>query len=116
MNLTFLTQFKNQLIRIKRGIEKKIKSLYRVPEFGSDVDSGDEETNESEEFGAQLSIAQTYKEHLADVDVALKKIKEKKYGICEKCGKKISVDVLRAVPESRLCKECKKKLAKQTLN
>ena len=110
MNLNFLTQFKNQLIKIKRGIEKRIKSLYKVPDFGSDVDSGDEETDEAEEFGAQLSIAQTYKERLADVDVALRKIEKKKYGICEKCGKKISVDVLNVVPESRLCKECKKKL------
>ncbi len=105
----FLNYFKNQLIRLKRGIESKIKKLYKVPEFGSDVDSGDEETDEAEKFGTQLSIAQTYKERLADVDVALRKIEKKKYGICEKCGKEISLDVLKVTPESRLCKGCKKK-------
>jgi len=108
MDLNFLTQFKNQLIRLKKGIEKKIKSLYKVPEFGSDVDSGDEEADEAEEFGTQLSIAQVLKERLADIELALKKIEEGKYGICEKCGGKISLDVLKAVPESRLCKKCKK--------
>lgn len=110
MNLNFLTQFKNQLIKIKRGIEKRIKSLYKVPDFGSDVDSGEEESDESEEFSTQLSIAQTYKERLADIDTALGKIEKKKYGVCEKCGKKISLDILKLAPESRLCKECKKKL------
>jgi len=109
MNFNFLPQFKNQLIRLKRGIEEKVKSLYKVPEFGSDIDSGDEEADETEEFGTQLSIAQLLKERLADIELALKKIKEGKYGICEKCGKKISLDVLKVVPESRLCKECKKK-------
>ena len=79
-----------------------------MPDFGNDIDSGDEEADETEEFGTQLSIAQNYKEHLADVDVALNKIKKKKYGICEKCGKKISLDVLKIAPESKLCKECKK--------
>jgi len=109
MDFKFLNRFKNQLTRLKKGIESRVKKLYRRPEFGSDVDSGDEETDEAEEFGTQLSIAQTYKERLADVDVALGKIEKKKYGICEKCGKKISLDVLKVAPESRLCKECKKK-------
>lgn len=94
---------------LKRGIESRIKKLYKAPEFGNDVDSGDEETSESEEFGKQMAIAQKYKEQLADVDSALQKINKQKYGICERCGKPISEDVLEAVPHSRLCKECKKK-------
>lgn len=104
-----MAYFKNQLVRLKKGIENKIKKLYKVPDFGTDVDSGEEESDESEEFGTQLSIAQTYKERLADVEAALRKIEKRKYGICEKCGKKISLDVLKVAPESRLCKECKKK-------
>jgi len=109
MNLKFLSQFKNRLVLLKRSIETKIKKLYKAPEFGNDVDSGDEESEETEEFGKQLSIAHEYKEHLADVDSALQRIEKKKYGICEKCGKQISLDVLEVAPQSRLCKECKKK-------
>jgi len=109
MDFKFLSQFKNQLVRLKVGIKARIKKLYKVPEFGSDVDAGEEETSESEEFGTQLSIAQEYKESLADVDSALQKIEKKKYGICERCGKTISLDVLEVAPQSRLCKECKKK-------
>jgi len=104
----FLTKFKNQLIRLKNFLEDRVKKLQKVPDFGDDIDSGDEEAEETEEFGTQLSIAQNYKEKLADINTALDKIKKHKYGICERCGKQISADVLEVVPESRLCKECKK--------
>lgn len=108
MNNELLSQFKNQLEEKRKDILKKIKSLYKVPEFGSDVDSGEEESDESEEFGNQLSVAQAYKEDLADVETALGKIEKRKYGICENCGKEISLDVLKAAPESRWCKNCKR--------
>lgn len=108
MEFKILTKFKNQLTGIKKEIEKKVKSLYETPNFGDEVDS-DEETSETAGLDNQLSIAQTYKERLTKVDSALNKIEKGKYGICEKCGAEISLDVLKAVPESRLCKECKKK-------
>jgi len=110
MDLKFLSKFKDQLVRLKNGIEARIKRLYKTPEFGDDTDAGDEESDESEEFGTQLAIAQQYKEQLADVDSALQKIEKKKYGICERCGQSITEDVLEAAPQSRLCKECKKKM------
>ncbi|MEK7162717.1 MAG: TraR/DksA family transcriptional regulator [Patescibacteria group bacterium] len=106
MEFKILTKFKNQLAGIKKEIEKKIKSLYKTPDFGDEVDS-DEESDETTEFDKQLSIAQTYKERLTNVDSALNKIDEGKYGICGKCGAEISLDVLEASPESRLCKKCK---------
>jgi DnaK suppressor protein len=108
MDIKFLSQFKNWLQKNRKEILRKIKKLSRVPDFGSDVDSGEEEADESEEFANQLAIAQTYRERLADINSALNKIEKKKYGICEKCGKEISLDVLKAVPESKLCKECKR--------
>lgn len=110
MDIQFLTKFKNQLIRLKNFLEGRVKKLQKVPDFGDDIDSGDEEAQETEEFGTQLSIAQDYKEKIADIDMALEKIKKQKYGICEKCGESISADVLKVAPESKLCKECKKSI------
>ena len=108
MEFKILTKFKNQLSGIKKEIEKKVKSLYKTPDFGDEVDS-DEETSETTELANQLSIAQTYKERLTKVDSALNKINKGKYGVCEKCGAEISSDVLKVAPESKLCKNCKKK-------
>jgi len=108
MDMQFLTKFKNQLIHLKNFLGGRVKNLQKIPDFGDDVDSGDEESEETEGFGTRLSIAQNYKEKLADIDTALDKMKKHKYGICERCGKQISADVLEAAPESRFCKECKK--------
>ncbi|MFA5098818.1 MAG: TraR/DksA C4-type zinc finger protein [Candidatus Paceibacterota bacterium] len=108
MDIQLLIKFKNQLTRLRSFLEERIKKLQKVPEFGNDIDSGDEETDETEEFGTQMAISQDYKEKLADVDTALDKMKKHKYGVCERCGRKISADVLEAAPESRFCKACKK--------
>lgn len=103
-----LLQLKNQLEKKKKDLEKRLKKFQKVPEFGSDVDSFDEETDESEEFANQLAVAQDFKNHLADIELTLKKIKENRYGGCEKCKKEISLDILNIVPESRLCQKCKR--------
>jgi len=100
-------QFKEKLNKKKLEIEGELKSNKDFPDFGSDVDP-DEETDEVAAFGNQLSVNQTLKEHLADIDSALKKIQEGKYGICEKCKKEIPLEIFEVDPESRLCKECKK--------
>ncbi|MCD6270378.1 TraR/DksA C4-type zinc finger protein [bacterium] len=47
-------------------------------------------------------------EELDKVNLALKKIKEARYGICEKCGKLISKERLIVYPQARYCKECNK--------
>ena len=100
-------QFKKKLEEKKLDIEKELKSHKDFPDFGSDVDP-DEETDETAAFGNQLSVNQTMKVHLADIDFALRKIREGKYGVCEKCKKEISLEILEVDPESRLCRECKK--------
>ena len=55
-----------------------------------------------------ITIDQTLRGHLADIDLALRKIQEGGYGVCEKCKKEIPLEILEVDPESRLCKECKK--------
>ena len=48
-----------------------------MPDFGNDTDV-DEETDESSAFGNELSIFQTYKTRLADIESALEKKKKRK--------------------------------------
>ncbi len=102
-----LPQFKKDLEKLKKEIEKKLKELEKVPELGDGYDP-DIETQESEEFAKQLSIAHVFKRRLIAIDEALLKIDKKSYGICEKCGKGISEALLRRVPESEFCQECKR--------
>jgi len=45
---------------------------------------------------------------LLDINLALEKIKKGTYGKCEKCGKQISIQRLKAYPEAKYCRECNK--------
>lgn len=109
MDFDFLQKIKHQLESQWKFLRDKIKSLAGTPQFGDDIDSGEEEADEAKEFGNQLSTAQVLKGQAADIELALSKIKKKKYGLCEKCGKEISPKLLEVAPESRLCQNCKKK-------
>lgn len=101
-----LSKLKHQLEKEQKKIEKELKGLEKPPEFGTET--YDEETFETQEFVNQLSIAQVLKSRLNAITTALGKMIGRKYGICEKCGRKISEDLLKLVPESKLCRECKK--------
>ncbi len=105
-----LQQFKNQLDKEKQDIESELKKHKKMERFGgTDALDIDQETGESEAYVNQLSVVQTYKNRLGDINSALKKLKNGKYGVCEKCKKEITPKLLKINPESRLCQECKKK-------
>jgi len=44
---------------------------------------------------------------LYHIDMALERIENGTYGLCQSCGKPISEERLEAVPHARLCIECK---------
>ena len=101
---------KEKLERAKKDISAEVENLSAhdgVQDFGSDVDHLEEEADEAEEFGNQLGIVQALKERLNDVEHALAKFEKGAYGICENCGIEIDKELLAAVPESRLCRDCK---------
>jgi len=85
----------------------EIKQSETTQSFGGDTEDSDEETDKSEEVGNQLAIARDLKNRLSEVNIALEKIRTGKYGICEKCGMEIEMEILDIDPESRLCKHCK---------
>lgn len=102
-------RFKKQLDNLRKEIGEKLEKLEKVPELGDGYDP-DTETQESEEFSKQLSVAQALKSRLVAIDEALLKLNKKTYGVCKKCGKEISAELLNLVPESEFCKECKKRM------
>ena len=104
-----LDEFKTILETKKGVLETHIRDLERTPDMGDDVDSLEEETNETQELGNQMSVSQEYREQLAEVDSALYKIARGEYGTCEQCGRDIEMAILTIDPESRLCRECKHK-------
>ena len=102
-----LAEHKDKLEQERLRLLAEIKQSEKPQSFGDDVDEFDEKTDEAEEIGNQMAIAQDLKKRLDEIDVALSKIRNGNYGVCEKCGGEIGEDVLSLSPEAPLCKACK---------
>ncbi|MCX8014566.1 MAG: TraR/DksA C4-type zinc finger protein [candidate division WOR-3 bacterium] len=64
------------------------------------------------EFTSQLT---TYEgKILMEIEQALSRIRENRYGDCEKCGKPIAKARLKALPYTRFCIKCQKSLGDKT--
>ena len=104
-----IDEYKKKLEKERKAILAEINQDEKPVDFGSDVDHFEEESDEAEEEGNQLAVAQDLKKRLDDIEAALRKIETREYGVCENCGQKIEAEILDIDPESRLCKNCKLK-------
>jgi DnaK suppressor protein len=58
------------------------------------------------ERGEVDALVGTLRDTLSDVDIALAKIDDDSYGLCEQCGGSIGEARLEAMPAARLCIRC----------
>lgn len=105
MNQTQLEEFKNILLGDKKRIESEIENL-KDTDYGDDVDSFDEESDETEQMAANFPISGHLKDRLRGINKALKNIEDGTYGKCSNCQKEISPERLKAKPEATTCITC----------
>jgi len=71
----------------------------------------DEESGEGDTLNVErerdLALSASATQAVEDIDRALRRMDTGRYGICERCGKKITVARLEALPFAALCIECK---------
>jgi DnaK suppressor protein len=79
---------------------------------GSPFSKREEEATESLELEKRLALEKQVRDHLAEVEHALRKFEEGTYGLCDSCGQPIAPDRLEALPQASLCVSCKEKNAK----
>lgn len=111
MNQKELNTFKDLLLTKKEAILKSIKNTkeegkdYTTNEVGDSVDIA----SNSYEREVLFELTDNERKQLTDIDIALKKIEDKDFGICEDCREKISSERLEAVPTATLCIGCQTK-------
>lgn len=90
--------------------DTKVKGDYdtRFPDFGT-LQSSDEAALKIAAYGNSLPIEYALELRLADINRALKKIKDNSYGRCEDCQDEMDIKRLEAMPEARICLPCQKK-------
>ena len=110
-------KFKKELEEEKTKLEEELKTVGRKnPDNPDDWEATPGDVNQRssdmnklasniEEFETHTAILKQLETQLLDVNVALSKIEEGKYGICEENGEEISEDRLNANPAARNCTE-----------
>jgi len=88
--------------------DKNIKNNWDTKYPNRENGDMEEEADEVQEYDNLLSLEHNLELQLKDVNSALEKIENNKYGICEKCGKEIGEERLQVYPEARICMKCKK--------
>ena len=63
---------------------------------------------ETERREITSQILSTRREALFEIDLALRKVAQSNYGICERCNKPIPKRRLKFLPQARLCIKCSK--------
>jgi len=116
MTKSFLKEQKKILEERLTALENKLKMVAKkkksgkweasFPNYGS---GEDDSVFEFEDYDKNLSLEQNLKHSLKDVKRALRRIKEKRYGICDSCKKEIPEGRLKVYPAANLCVACKSK-------
>ena len=109
MSKKFINQLMERLKDRRQYLLGEVKQ--RLKEFknsGTDrlSDTADIASNMIDDESV-MSIAQGEAKEIEQIDYALNKIKNGKYGNCENCGKGINKERLMAIPFVSLCIKCK---------
>lgn len=82
---------------------RRRRSLSRAPVA---VAAADPEARWSDYESASDPVSEGVRRELADIDAALARIQEGRYGACLNCGGPMGLQRLRAIPEARYCLAC----------
>lgn len=93
---------------LNKNRQESSGDLSSMPVHLADVSSD----NYEQEF--TLGLMENKGEVLEEITRALGKMKNKGYGICEKCEKKIRKARLEAIPYARYCISCQESLERET--
>jgi RNA polymerase-binding transcription factor DksA len=109
-------RFKEILIKEQNILEGELKTMGRknpenpsdwiatTPENGADEADDAEVADKIEQFENNSAEVEQLEKQLKDVKMALEKMENGNYGICEIGGEEIEEDRLKANPSARTCK------------
>lgn len=115
-------KYKKLLIKLREGINGDINHIAKENLKSQKESSGDlsgysfhmaDMASDSYDRELSLNIAGEEQEIIYEIDEALKRIEEGKFGLCLSCSKKIPQKRLNAVPYAKYCIQCKSKEEKK---
>ena len=116
-----LDHYKKSLLKLKEDFARDISNMSKNP-GGQDADFEEnaghvqhmaDVATDMYDREFNLGLASNEREVLHKIEVALKKISEKSFGLCETCKKPIASARLNAIPYVQTCLKCQEKLESQ---
>ena len=113
-----LEKYKKLLIKVREDIAGDISHIAKESHKSQKESSGDlsgysfhmaDMASDSYDRELSLNIAGEEQEIVYEIDEALKRLEEGKFGKCIACDKKIPQKRLNAVPYAKYCIQCKSK-------
>jgi len=109
MHATELEYFKETLVNRKAQIEKNISGVEEEIAQLRELELNDEGdfASVSNDNMVENAIGNQQELELFEIDLALAKIKEGTYGICEMCEECVGVHRLKVKPHAKYCIDCR---------
>lgn len=112
-----LLEERKKLLESEKKLEKEKQSLVLASSSIDRITYNEEDSTnvvvDVQEIGRINVLKETISRQLEQIDLALVKIKKKKYGKCEICNQPISITRLKAIPYATLCIKCQEKKEKE---
>ena len=118
-----MKDYKEKLLKLREEVFDEIKQISENVLMKSQAEaSGDisshtfhiaDAASDTFERDFSLGLASNEMEIVRQIDLALRKIEDSTYGVCEICSKSIPKRRLDALPYVRRCMKCQEKLEKQ---
>jgi RNA polymerase-binding transcription factor len=116
LNKKDIQDYKKKLVARRNEIVQKLSEFRNESkEVETDIaqDVADKaESSYTKEF--LLSLSDTEREQLFQIDAALKRIERKEFGNCQMCQKEVNKKRLNALPWTPYCIECQEKAESET--
>ncbi len=116
MDKEFIEKTKEALIKERNEILASLSDQNeQMHNLVGTVESGDEADRASDRIDGTLlsSLSEASSKRLTQIDNALERIKDGKYGICKSCGQEIARGRLEAIPYVAFCLSCQSKIDRQ---
>ncbi len=94
-------ELRHAVISLREEAKDALANLDRSDVF-------DEEPSGDPDVERTFQVADAAGERLVEVEAALERLDNGTYGTCEVCGELIAIERLEALPETRMCLECRR--------
>ncbi|MFA5087865.1 MAG: TraR/DksA family transcriptional regulator [Candidatus Omnitrophota bacterium] len=111
--------YKRLLIKLKENIIHDIKNMSSAEAASSREDSGDvsghalhmaDVATDMYDREFNLGLASNDRELLTRIELALKRVDDRSYGLCIECKKSIPIARLKAIPYVETCLKCQEQI------